>query len=211
MTDEIGLFPLSIVLLPTERMPLHVFEPRYLELIEECLRDGVEFGLVLETDEGLAPVGTRTAVTDLLERLPDGRLNVLVEGRARFRLVEETGGRSFRTAQVEDYDDEPEEPASPEEVEAALTAYRRLVQLTASNVDEPPARAEQISFELAARVDFGNELEQELLEIRSARERLERVHELLTLAADAVEREVEIHKLASGNGKVVPLRPDDEA
>ncbi len=209
MTREIGLFPLSLVLLPTERIPLHIYEPRYLELIEECLRDDVEFGLVLETDEGLAQVGTRTAVIELLERLPEGRLNVVVEGRGRFLLVEETGGRSFRTAEVDVYEDELEEPATAEEVEAALTAYRRLVRLTASEVDEPSADSTELSFELAARVDFGDELEQEILEIRSPRERLERVRELLVLAADAVERELEIRTRASGNGKVMPLRPED--
>ena len=108
--DEIGLFPLGMVLLPSERVPLHVFEPRYRELIGECLEDDLEFGLVLADDDGLREVGTRAAITQVLDRFDDGRLNVLVEGRERFRLVTLTSGRSFQTGEVEPVDDEPGEP-----------------------------------------------------------------------------------------------------
>src|SRR3954468_21629543 len=94
---EIGLFPLAIVLLPTERIPLHIFEPRYRELIRECLEEEREFGLLLEGSD----VGTRARVTQVLQQLPDGRLNVVVEGGERFRIVERTEGRSFLTAEVE--------------------------------------------------------------------------------------------------------------
>src|SRR6187551_2014182 len=98
---EIGLFPLGIVLLPTELVPLHIFEPRYRELISECLEEEREFGLVLADDDGIRDVGTRAAVTEVLERFDDGRLNVVVEGRERFWISELTGGRSFQTAEVE--------------------------------------------------------------------------------------------------------------
>ena len=85
--EEIGLFPLGMVLLPTERVPLHIFEPRYLELIGECVQHDREFGLVYADDDGIRAVGTRAKVIDVV-RLPDGRLSVVVEGRERFRLVE---------------------------------------------------------------------------------------------------------------------------
>src|SRR5205807_7455264 len=88
--DEIGLFPLGIVLLPTERVPLHVFEPRYRELIGGCLEDGHEFGLVYADECGLRDFGTRARVTDLLEEFDDVRMNVIVEGGERFRLLELT-------------------------------------------------------------------------------------------------------------------------
>src|SRR5207244_5641808 len=83
---ELGLFPLGVVLLPTERVPLHIFEPRYKELIGECLESEGEFGLVLADDDGLREVGTRAAVTDVLHRFPDGRMNVVVEGGEGVRL-----------------------------------------------------------------------------------------------------------------------------
>src|SRR5262245_47736056 len=78
--DELGLFPLPVVLFPTERIPLHIFEPRYLELIEDCLANGREFGFVFAADESLQQVGTRAVVAEIMERLEDGRMNIVVEG-----------------------------------------------------------------------------------------------------------------------------------
>ena len=90
---EIGLFPLELVLLPTERVPLHIFEERYKELIGECMALDRTFGLVFADERGLREIGTLAAVTAVLERFDDGRLNILAEGRERFRLVALTRGR----------------------------------------------------------------------------------------------------------------------
>ena len=125
--SEIGLFPLELVLLPSERVPLHIFEDRYRELIGECLADGTEFGLILEDGDGLRQVGTRTGVLELVHTFDDGRMNVLVEGRARFRVVEQTEGRSFRTAEVEPLEDAEGEEPSEEEAERTLEIFRQLV------------------------------------------------------------------------------------
>ena len=207
MGDVLGLFPLELVLLPTERIPLHVFEERYKELVGECLREGREFGLVRSTGAGLAEVGTRATVTEVLQELPDGRMNVVVEGGERFRLVELTTGRSFQTAEVEAVDDE-DEPADEEESASALALFRRLADLTGADVDAPDVDSPLLSFELAARVDFGATLKQELLELQSPRLRMDRVADLLERAADAVALEQEVHRRASANGKVTPMRPD---
>src|SRR3954471_22369468 len=95
---ELGLFPLPLVLMPTERIPLHIFEPRYRELIAECAETESEFGFVLATGDGAVhEVGTRAAVIQVLEVLDDGASNIIVEGRKRFRLLELTTGRSFTT------------------------------------------------------------------------------------------------------------------
>src|SRR5207245_9707828 len=83
--DEIGLFPLGIVLLPTERVPLHVFEPRYRELIGECLETDGEFGMLYADEDGVREVGTLAHVAEVLERFDDGRLNVLVVASRRLR------------------------------------------------------------------------------------------------------------------------------
>src|SRR5687768_10245580 len=162
---ELGLFPLGIVLLPTEQIPLHIFEDRYQELIAECLADEREFGLVFADEEGLRELGTRAAVTEVLERFEDGRLNIVVEGRERFRLVELTAGRSFQTAVVEAVEDEPD-PADPADEERALELFGRLVELTAE-VEPPSPGAEQLSFELAGRFEFAAELKQRLLGLTS--------------------------------------------
>lgn len=200
---EIGLFPLGIVLLPTEQIPLHIFEDRYQELIGECLAEEREFGLVYADDDGLREVGTRAAVTEVLERFEDGRMNVVVEGRERFRLLELTGGRSFQTGVVEPLEDVPD-PADPTEEERALALFRRLVELTGAEVEPPAAGAAQLSFELAGRFEFAAGLKQRLLALTSERERVHMLAEVLEAAAVAVEREREIAERAAGNGKVDP-------
>jgi Lon protease-like protein len=198
---ELGLFPLPIVLVPTERIPLHIFEPRYLELITECYESDEEFGLVLATGDGAVhEVGTRAAVLELFE-LEDGRLNIVVEGRARFRLLELKGGRSFKTALVEPVTDDPEfvEPATSNR---ALEVFRELAKEAESDVDVPPSDSELLDFELAARVDFGTDAKQELLASTSPRARMTRLVELLELSIEAIRRERKLRELAGRNGKV---------
>ena len=113
MSEPLGLFPLPLVLVPTERIPLHIFEDRYRELIGECLEEGTEFGFVLATGDGAVhEIGTRAWVAEVLDELDDGRMNIVVEGRDRFRLLELTSGRSFTTGLVEAVVDE-DEPARP--------------------------------------------------------------------------------------------------
>lgn len=202
MQEELGLFPLPLVLVPTERIPLHIFEPRYLELIIECNESNEEFGLVLATGDGAVhEIGTRAAVLEVLEVLDDGRLNVVVEGRERFRLLELTGGRSFKTAVVEPVADEPE-PPDPAAAERALELFRELAKIAESDVDVPTVDSELLDFELAARVDFGTDAKQELLASTSPRTRMTRLVELLELSIEAVRRERQLRELAGRNGKV---------
>jgi Lon protease-like protein len=201
--SELGLFPLGIVLLPTEQIPLHIFEERYQELIGECLADGREFGLVYADDDGLREIGTRAAVTEVLDRFDDGRMNIVVEGRERFRLVELTGGRSFHTGRVEPVADVGDRPDA-EDSERALEYFRRLVALTGADVEEPAPDAAQLSFELAGRFEFAPELKQRLLQLTSEKRRMQLLAELLEGAADAVERDRAIAERAQGNGKVDP-------
>jgi Lon protease-like protein len=207
--NEIGLFPLGIVLLPTELVPLHIFEERYRELIGECLEEEREFGIVLADDDGRRAVGTTAAVTEVLERFDDGRLNIVVEGRARFRVVEETSGRAFETAEVEPVDDEDDgEPGDPEDVQKALGLFGRLLELTGTEIEPPDPATPQLSYAVAARFEFVPPLKQELLEERSERVRLKRLCTLLEGAAEALEREREIAARAATNGKVQPREPD---
>ena len=127
-------------LLPTEQAPLHIFEPRYVELIEESLAEESEFGILLGDDEsGLREIGTRVSVIEVLERLPDGRLNIAVEGGERFRVVTLTEGRSFQTAEVEPFTDEDDD-RDDETAEKAFTLYQRLAALVPAPPDDPRSR-----------------------------------------------------------------------
>ena len=199
--SEIGLFPLELVLLPTERVPLHIFEPRYKELIGECLRSGNEFGLVLEDERGRREIGTRAVVVEVLQVFDDGRMNVVVEGHDRFRLRELTSGRTFLTGDVEPVDDEEDE-APTADSDRALTLFRQLVEVAGGDVEEPDGTSGSLSFEIASRIDFGIEPKQELLELRSEPARLKHLCELLERAVEAVQREREVRERAATNGKV---------
>jgi Lon protease-like protein len=196
--SELGLFPLKVVLLPTEQLPLHVFEPRYKELIDECIETEGEFGLVLSDDDGLRAVGTRAHVTDVLERFDDGRLNVVVEGGERFRLVELTSGRSFRTGETEPIEDD-DVVAAPGDAERALALFRRVAELAEAETTEPePSR--RLSYEIAARIELPLELKQELLESTNEPQRLHRLTQALDGIAELLQRQKELRDLSSRNG-----------
>jgi len=199
--NELGLFPLPLVLLPTEQVPLHIFEERYKELIGEVLEDEGEFGLVYADDDGIREIGTRAGVVDVLTEFDDGRLNILVEGRERFRMVEVTGGRSFHTAEVAPLAD-ADDPAEADTVERARSLFDRLRELTGSEVETPGEGTPQLSFSLAARVELAPQLKLELLEETSERVRLERVCELLEGATVSVEHQRRAAERASTNGRV---------
>jgi Lon protease-like protein len=201
--NEIGLFPLGLVLLPAELAPLHIFEPRYQELIGESLEQGIPFGIVYADDDGLRQVGTLATVSDVTERFEDGRLNIVVEGGERFRLLELTSGRSFVTATVEPFADQ-DDPADQNDVERALALFVKLAALTGSDIDPPDRQTPELSFAVAGRFELSPELKQELLSESSERIRLTRLCELLTIAAETVERQKEVAERAQSNGKVHP-------
>jgi Lon protease-like protein len=196
---EIGLFPLGVVLLPTERVPLHIFEPRYRELIEECLETDGEFGLVFADEGGIREIGTRARVTEVLERFDDGRLNIVVEGGERFRVEELTRGRAFMTAEVVDVDDETSE-VEEELTARAVGSFRALAALAGAEAPDPDESSPQLSFELAAQVELPADAKQRLLESRLEAERLELVAELLDDARVALLQTVELGERAKRNG-----------
>ena len=205
---ELGLFPLPLVLVPTERIPLHIFEPRYRELIDECIETGGEFGLVLSTGDGAVhEIGTRAAIIRVIERLPDGRMNIAVEGRERFRLLELTSGRVFTTCSVEPVLDEDEEP-DEDDLARALQVFNQLAEEAESEVEIPEPDSEQLDWELAARVDFGVDAKQEILASTSPRRRMSRLVELLEASLEAVRLEKVLRERAGKNGKVGPLNGD---
>lgn len=199
--SELGLFPLPLVLLPTERVPLHIFEEHYRELIGECLDTGEEFGLVYADDDGVRDVGTRTRVTEVLARLADGKMDVLVEGRDRFRLLELTSGRSFHTGLVSPVADE-DDPAGPAAIEQALGLFDRLRELTGSEVDVPDSSVPQLSFVLAARVEFASADKLLLLNDLSERSRLDRLCDLLEQTVATAQRVRGAAERAATNGRV---------
>ncbi len=196
---EVGLFPLGIVLLPTERVPLHIFEPRYQELVGECLESDEELGLLYADENGVREIGTLARVAEVLERFDDGRMNVVVEGGARFRVERLMRGRAFMTAEVATVDDDSDEVDSETAVRAA-GAFRALATLAGAETEDPDEASPLLSFELAAQVELPPESKQQLLELRTEQERLELVAELLDEARTALIATRELGERAKRNG-----------
>jgi Lon protease-like protein len=196
--DELGLFPLGIVLLPSEQVPLHIFEPRYRELIGECIEEERELGLLYADENGVREIGTRARVAAVLERFDDGRLNIVVSGGERFVVEKLTQGRSFMTAEVDDVLDEPGEVDDETRANAA-GAFRALAALAGAETEvdeEQPG----LSFALAAQVELPPADTQQLLESRSEQERLELVVELLDAARKTLIATRELSEKAKRNG-----------
>lgn len=203
---DLGLFPLEIVLLPGEVLPLHVFEPRYRELIGECVATHGDFGLIYQRGRDVGPVGTRASVVEVLRRYEDGRLDVLVAGGDRFRLIELTTGRSFVTASVVPFRDDAAsapDPVHDTDLEECRAAVNRTLARLGREEDAAPGdqSEENASFSFAARLGLPAPFKQELLELTSERKRLTRLKEELQGPVADQLRAREIERRASTNGK----------
>lgn len=197
---DLGLFPLDLVLLPGEKTPLHLFEPRYRQLYADCTLEDVPFVVLQAGPAGTAEVGCSARFETLVRRFDDGRLNVIVQGEAPVRLIEETDGRLYFSARVERLEDDPA-PAPPELAADVLTRFRALAGLGPSEMPDVPEGV-PLSYAVAGAFDLPSGAKQELLESRDEGARLGMVTELLA----TVEKEIEHARMAahraSTNGKV---------
>jgi Lon protease-like protein len=191
------------VLLPGEVIPLHIFEERYKTLIRERLEEG-EFGIVLAEEDSVRECGTTARVAQLIEEMEDGRMNILVEGVRRFRIVEvfppADSETDYLTAQVDYYRDS--EPEGSETLrDAVLQVFARTLELM--DVEDPhePSGEGPLSFRIAAAVDFGAPLKQELLESLSEEQRLETLLTVMTSLLPRLELRKEREDAIRGNGK----------
>jgi Lon protease-like protein len=192
------------VLLPQEYIPLHIFEERYKELIEECLDTEGEFVIVYADDEGMRALGTRARVVRVIERYPDGRLDIVVKGGGRARIERRTEGRSFPTAEVSPVGDEIDSGVAPE-LEGCLASYRRLLAAAEVDEEQPELEPGSAAFGLAGRVALDVEAKQDLLELTSEKERLIRLTGWFEELAEAMRRRRAIRRRAGGDGRVDDL------
>lgn len=195
------LFPLGIVALPTESVPLHIFEDRYRRMIETCLESERDFGVIWLSDQELKPVGCACEIERVLERMEDGRLNILARGTRPFRLLERHDDLPYPSGMIELLGDLEEEV----DIEAARTArdlYAELVEQATDKVLESEELEAFDAYSMAATVEFGTDAKQELLELRSENARMR----LLTLLFRAAIKRLELidraQARARSNGKV---------
>jgi Lon protease-like protein len=199
--ERFPLFPLGIVMLPSELVPLHIFEDRYKLMIGECLDEEREFGIVWLSDDKLCEVGCMGRVTQLLDTSEDGRMNILVQGTRPFRLVERVPDLPYPAGTVELLDDDEPE-ASAELVAEARERYASLVERVTDRRPDDTELDELDAYGMAATIEFAPKPKQELLEQRSEPERLKRVTAMLDETLKKLEFSEHAGELARGNGKL---------
>ena len=201
LAHDFPLFPLGIVALPGELIPLHIFEERYKTMMNECLRDESEFGIVWLSEDGLREVGCACEIDRVLERMEDGRLNLLARGTQPIRVVERQGHLAYPAGIVEFLHDRDEEP-DPELEERAHEAYGDLVRRATDRDPEAEELTEMSAYDMAATVDFGLDAKQGLLDLRSENARLRLVTRLFRAALKRLDFVDHAQERARTNGKV---------
>jgi len=198
---DFPLFPLGLVALPGEVVPLRIFEERYKAMIERCLAEESEFGIVWLSDDGLREVGCACSITEVLERDEEGRMNILTRGTRPFQLLEREEHLPYPAGVVEFLDDRTEAPDGSLAALARET-YAELVERATDSRPEPLELAKMGAYEMAGTVDFGLEAKQGLLDMRSENARLRLVTRLFRAAMKRMEFVSHAQARARSNGKV---------
>jgi Lon protease-like protein len=201
VSREFPLFPLDLVALPGELVPLHIFEERYKTMMAGCLQDESEFGIVWLSDDGLREIGCAMVIERVLEQMDDGRMNLLTRGTRPFRVLERQGHLPYPAGVIEFVEDEADEP-DPELAGAAREAYAELVKRA---TDREPSGEEldpMSAYDMAATVDFGPDAKQGLLDLRSENARMRLVARLFRAATKRLDFVDRAQARARSNGKV---------
>jgi Lon protease-like protein len=200
--ERFPLFPLGLVLLPGEKVPLHIFEERYKQMIGECLDEEREFGIIWLADDALKDVGCAARITRVLERFEDGRMNIVVEGTTPFRLDRRIGELAYPAGDIELLEDEPGTDEAA--LERARKSYADLVEEVTETRPEPDALAELDAYGMAATLEIAASAKQALLELRSEPARLEQLEALFDEALKRIRTATRVAEQASGNGHLKP-------
>jgi Lon protease-like protein len=198
---DFPLFPLGLVALPSELIPLHVFEDRYKEMISRCLDEGTEFGIVWMADDGLRPVGCACEIAEVVERLDDGRINLIARGTRPFRIEARQDELPYPAGTVEFLDDRPED-ADDAAAEAAHEAYANLVSEATDRTPDLEEIGNMSAYQMAATVEFGLDAKQGLLDLRSEAARLRLVTRLFRAAVKRLDFVNRAQARARSNGRV---------
>jgi Lon protease-like protein len=176
LSSLLPIFPLELVLLPGVPLPLHIFEPRYKEMIAECLEQKKPFGVVRASSDGVADIGCTAEIMSVIKKYDDGRMDILTRGVERFEVIEVNEDRSFLQAEISvvQDEDEPGRPAA-EMVTQAVRLHAEIAKLAGAEPSGPDEHAGSLSFLLAGSLPLDLDFKQNLLSTLSEAKRLEAV------------------------------------
>jgi uncharacterized protein len=172
------IFPLDLVLLPGVPLPLHIFEPRYREMIAECLERKKPFGVVRASSDGVADIGCTAEIMSVTKKYDDGRMDILTRGVERFEVIHVNNDRSFLQAEISVMQDEDEgDPGKPTAQLAtqAVRLHAEIAKLAGTEPSGPDEHAGNLSFLLAGSLPLDLDFKQNLLSTLSEARRLEAV------------------------------------
>jgi Lon protease-like protein len=199
--SQFPLFPLSLVALPGEEIRLHIFEQRYREMVSECLEHEREFGIIWLADDELKDVGCACEIARVIERMDDGRMNILARATRPFRLLEREDGLAYPAGTIDLILDD-DETADADAADAARESYAALVSAATDDEPDQTKLATMSAYDMAATVDFGLEAKQRLLELRSENARMRLLARLLRAALRRLDFVDRAQARARSNGKV---------
>jgi len=176
LSSLLPIFPLELVLLPGVPLPLHIFEPRYKEMIAECLQQKKPFGVVRASSDGVADIGCTAEIMSVTKKYDDGRMDILTRGVERFEVIQVNEDRSFLQAEISvvQDEDEPDTPAA-QMVTQAVRLHAEIAKLAGAEPTGPDEHAGNLSFLLAGSLPLDLDFKQNLLATLSEAKRLEAV------------------------------------
>ncbi len=201
LVREFPLFPLGIVALPHELIPLHIFEQRYKTMMNECIHDEREFGILWLADDGLREIGCACEISEVLERMEDGRMNLVSRGTRPFRVLERQAHLAYPAGVIQFLEDRDED-IDQDVARAAHEAYGDLVRHATDRDPAADELAAMSAYAMAATVDFGLDAKQGLLDLRSENARLRLVTRLFRAAIKRLDFVDRAQTRARSNGRV---------
>jgi Lon protease-like protein len=199
VSSLLPLFPLDVVLFPGTPLPLHIFEPRYKEMIGECLDRNGPFGVVRAVEQGVAGVGCTAEIVAITKQYPDGRLDIVSEGRKRFEVVHLNQERAFLRAEVLMVEDEPS-VASQDETGRAVQLHSEIMKLAGAVQDLSATDMAMLSFYLAGTLPLDLDFKQKLLALRSESQRILVLADYLETIVPGLHHAARARQKAGGNG-----------
>jgi Lon protease-like protein len=194
------LFPLEIVVFPGAPLPLHIFEPRYKEMISECLSQNRAFGMVRAKENAVSAIGCSATIIEVVKKYEDGRMDIAAEGVQRFEIIQVNQERSFLQAEVNFFDDEPS-ITSEGVADTVIQLHEQLFAVMGQSV-EVDRGAAYLSFRLAQDLPVDLDFKQTLLEMKSEAERVDILMEYYRATIPKIENSLRVRQRASDNGHV---------
>ena len=198
LSSLLPLFPLELVLFPGTPLPLHIFEPRYKEMINECLNEKKLFGVIRAQEKDLADIGCTAEILAVTKTYEDGRMDIVTQGRERFELVVVNEERAFLQGEVLYVTDEPER-APDADIAHALDLHKQILALANAEQDLPTDDT-PLSYHLAGSLPLDLDFKQQLLASRSEPQRIQTVIAYFEKILPNLRRAIHIRKKAGGNG-----------